>query len=96
VSLALQWSAVQAYKLSRGNIWRLVIMLVRSKPFSLWLRLIGLACLQCGFTAVASMFLDNVTTILLVAPVTLRLCRVLDLDPLPVLLCEVVICLLST
>jgi len=66
-----EWSAVQAYKLSRGNIWRLVIML-------------------CGFTAVASMFLDNVTTILLVAPVTLRLCRVLDLDPLPVLLCEVI------
>lgn len=36
------------------------------------------------------MFLDNVTTILLVAPVTLRLCRVLDLDPLPIIISEVV------
>jgi hypothetical protein len=36
------------------------------------------------------MFLDNVTTILLVTPVTLRLCRVLDLDPLPIILSEVV------
>jgi len=66
-----EYSAVKAYKLSKGNIWNLVLML-------------------CMFTAVTSAFLDNVTTILLVAPVTLRLCKVINLDPLPVILAEVV------
>ncbi|ELR13426.1 P protein, putative [Acanthamoeba castellanii str. Neff] len=66
-----EYSAVKAYKLSKGNIWNLVLML-------------------CMFTAVTSAFLDNVTTILLVAPVTLRLCKVINLDPLPVILAEVI------
>ena len=34
-------------------------------------------------------FLDNVTTILLLTPVTIRLCKVIDLDPLPIILAEV-------
>lgn len=46
----------------------------------LW-RLVSLLCL---FTAFVSAFLDNVTTILLVAPVTMQLCHVLDVDPVPV------------
>ena len=36
-------------------------------------------------TAVASAMLDNVTTVLLVAPVTLLLCGRLALDPVPFL-----------
>jgi Na+/H+ antiporter NhaD/arsenite permease-like protein len=40
-------------------------------------------------TAVASALLDNVTTVLLVAPVTLLLCDRLALDPVPFLLAEV-------
>jgi Na+/H+ antiporter NhaD/arsenite permease-like protein len=40
-------------------------------------------------TAVASALLDNVTTVLLVAPVTLLLCERLALDPVPFLLAEV-------
>ena len=39
-------------------------------------------------TAVASAFLDNVTTVLLVAPVTLLLCDRLALDPVPFLIAE--------
>lgn len=66
-----EYSAVKAYKLSRGNLWHLVLML-------------------CMFTAVTSAFLDNVTTILLVTPVTLRLCKVINMDPLPVIMSEVV------
>ena len=40
-------------------------------------------------TAVASAFLDNVTTVLLIAPVTLLVCARLDIDPIPFLIAEV-------
>ncbi|CAG0917258.1 unnamed protein product [Notodromas monacha] len=36
--------------------------------------------------AVTSAFLDNVTTILLMTPITIRLCEVMELEPIPVLL----------
>ena len=39
-------------------------------------------------TAVLSAFLDNVTTVLLFAPVTLLICDELDLDPVPYLIME--------
>jgi len=66
-----EYSAVKAYKFSRGNLWILLFIL-------------------CLFTAVVSAFLDNVTTILLLTPVTVRLCKVIDLDPLPIIIAEVV------
>ncbi|XP_050032146.1 P protein-like [Dermacentor andersoni] len=44
----------------------------------------------CIFTAVISAFLDNVTTILLMTPVTIKLCEVMDLDPKHVLIILVV------
>lgn len=65
-----EYSAIKAYKLSKGNLWRLTLIL-------------------CLFTAITSAFLDNVTTILLLAPVTIRLCKVLDVPPEPILLAEV-------
>ncbi|MEC3975815.1 ArsB/NhaD family transporter [Amycolatopsis sp. H20-H5] len=40
-------------------------------------------------TAVASALLDNVTTILLIAPVTLLVCDRLDINPVPFLIAEV-------
>jgi Na+/H+ antiporter NhaD/arsenite permease-like protein len=40
-------------------------------------------------TAVASAFLDNVTTVLLIAPVTLLVCDRLDIDPVPFLIAEI-------
>jgi Na+/H+ antiporter NhaD/arsenite permease-like protein len=42
------------------------------------------------FTAVASALLDNVTTILLIAPVTIALCDDLGLDPRPFLITQVI------
>ena len=39
-------------------------------------------------TAVLSAFLDNVTTILLLTPVTIQLAKVLDLQPVPLLIAE--------
>lgn len=50
-------------------------------------RLLGFLCL---FAGVVSAFLDNVTTILLFTPVTIRMCNVIGLDPIPVLLAEVI------
>ncbi|ELR14905.1 arsenical pump membrane protein [Acanthamoeba castellanii str. Neff] len=66
-----EWSAIRAYKLSGGNIWHLVVMLV-------------------VFSGVTSSVLDNVTEVLLVVPVTLRLCKVIDVDPLPVVIAIVI------
>ncbi|XP_013390140.1 P protein-like isoform X2 [Lingula anatina] len=40
-----------------------------------------LMTILCFFGAVVSAFLDNVTTILLMTPVTIRLCEVLNLEP---------------
>ena len=48
-----------------------------------------LLVLLCTLTAVASALLDNVTTVLLVAPVTLLVCSRLKLNPIPFLIAEV-------
>eukprot|EP01087_Luapelamoeba_hula_P023712 TRINITY_DN877_c0_g1_i4.p1 TRINITY_DN877_c0_g1~~TRINITY_DN877_c0_g1_i4.p1 ORF type:complete len:827 (+),score=150.75 TRINITY_DN877_c0_g1_i4:438-2918(+) len=68
-----EYTAVKAYKLSKGRVWRLLVIL-------------------CILIAVLSAFLDSVTTILLLAPVTIRLCKVIDLDPVPLILAEVIFC----
>lgn len=44
----------------------------------------------CVFAAVISAFLDNVTTILLMTPVTIKLCEVMELDPKHVLIILVI------
>lgn len=49
-----------------------------------------LVLLMCTLTAASSAFLDNVTTMLLVAPVTIDLCNILQVDPRPYLIGEVV------
>ena len=41
------------------------------------------------FTAVASAFLDNVTTVILVMPITFAACKLLDISPIPFLISEI-------
>ena len=41
------------------------------------------------FTAVTSAFLDNVTTVILILPITFAIARKLEIDPLPYLLTEI-------
>lgn len=65
-----QWTAYQAYRLSRGRAWLLAIILM-------------------AVTSVASALLDNVTTMLLMAPITLQIALALGIDPLSLLLPEV-------
>ena len=54
----------------------------RGRPFLIMVLLVVL-------TAVASALLDNVTTVLLVAPVTLLVCEQIDAPPVPFLVAEV-------
>lgn len=44
----------------------------------------------CIFTAVLSSFLDNVTTVLLMTPVSIRLCEVMELNPVPILMAMII------
>ncbi len=41
------------------------------------------------FTAIVSAFLDNVTTVILIIPITIAISRELDIDPVPYLIAEV-------
>ena len=49
-----------------------------------------LVVILCTVTAVLSAFLDNVTTMLLLTPVTIQLARVLEINPIPILISEVI------
>lgn len=59
------------------------VRLAKGRPLAL---LVYLSLL----TAVASAFLDNVTTVLLVAPVTFTLCREMGINPVPFLISEII------
>lgn len=64
-----QWVGIKASKASRGNLWKLMLML-------------------CTFTAVTSMFIDNVTTVLLMVPVTVAVFRIFRVSPMPFILAQ--------
>ncbi|HEX9597048.1 MAG TPA: ArsB/NhaD family transporter [Anaerolineales bacterium] len=65
-----QWMAFQAYRLSRGRTWLLVLILML-------------------ITAVASALLDNFTTMLLMAPISLQIGLALSIDPLALIIPEI-------
>jgi len=65
-----QWMAYQAYRLSRGRMWLLVVILML-------------------ITSVASALLDNVTTMLLMAPITIQIALTMGINPLSLLIPEV-------
>ncbi|KAG5316495.1 P protein, partial [Acromyrmex insinuator] len=53
-------------------------------------RLWPLIMALCFFAAFLSSLLDNVTTILLMTPVTIRLCEIMELNPVPILTAMVI------
>ena len=63
------WIGIKASKLSKGNLWKLMVILGT-------------------FTAIASMFIDNVSTVLLMVPVTLSVFRILEVSPIPFILAQ--------
>jgi Na+/H+ antiporter NhaD/arsenite permease-like protein len=64
-----QWVGIKATKMSRGNLWKLMLIL-------------------CTFTAIVSMFIDNVTTVLLMIPVTVSVFRTFKISPIPFILAQ--------
>lgn len=48
--------------------------------------------LFCLITAVLSAFLDNVTSVLLIGPVTWTVCKMLDINPVPYFITEIIAC----
>jgi Na+/H+ antiporter NhaD/arsenite permease-like protein len=64
-----QWVGIRASKASKGNLWKLMVIL-------------------CTFTALTSMFIDNVTTILLMIPVTVAVFRIFRVSPMPFILAQ--------
>src|SRR5215218_10961713 len=67
------WVGVKAIRLSKGNLWKLMLIL-------------------CVFTGITSMFVDNVTIILLMVPVTLTIFRALKISPIPFILGQTLSC----
>lgn len=49
---------------------------------------VRLLVLLGGITTIVSMFLDNVTTVVLIAPVTILICEILGISPQPLLMAE--------
>ncbi|WP_025270127.1 SLC13 family permease [Hippea sp. KM1] len=66
-----QWLAYKSYALSKGNVFKLSVILM-------------------FVTAVVSAFLDNVTTMLLIAPVSIEIALMLNINPLSLLIPEVI------
>ncbi len=65
-----QWTTFQAYRLSGGRVWLLIVILM-------------------AITALASALLDNFTTMLLMAPISLQIGLALGIDPLALIIPEV-------
>jgi Na+/H+ antiporter NhaD/arsenite permease-like protein len=65
-----QYVGIKLSKISRGNLYLLLVLLGT-------------------FTAVSSMFIDNVTSVLLMVPVTISIFRILNLSPIPFILAQV-------
>jgi len=65
-----QYIGIKAAKISKGNVWKLMILLA-------------------VITAVGSAFLDNVTMVLLMVPVTISVCRILSINPISLILAQI-------
>lgn len=64
-----QYAAVKAGQFSRGNPWRLMLLLG-------------------GGTALVSLFFNNVTTIVLIGPITILIAELLAINPIPILMAQ--------
>jgi len=64
-----QYAAVKASQLSKGNPWRLVLLLGAG-------------------TALVSLFFNNVTTVVLVGPITILVTELIGISPIPILMAQ--------
>lgn len=70
-----------------GFFQYLAIKTAKKTEWNLWYLMVAL----WGLTSFLSMFLDNVTTIILVVPVTLIITKILKLNPVPILMAEAIL-----
>ncbi len=64
-----QYTAVKASQFSKGNPWRLVLLLGAG-------------------TALVSLFFNNVTTVVLVGPITILVSELIGISPIPILMAQ--------
>lgn len=64
-----QYAAIKAGHLSRGNPWRLLLLLG-------------------GGTALVSLFFNNITTVVLIGPVTILIAELIAINPIPILMTQ--------
>ena len=64
-----QYAAIKAGQLSRGEPWRLVLLLGAG-------------------TALVSLFFNNITTVVLVGPITILIADLLAINPIPILMAQ--------
>jgi Na+/H+ antiporter NhaD/arsenite permease-like protein len=64
-----QYIAIKAGQLSRGNPWKLLLLLG-------------------GGTALVSLFFNNVTTVVLVGPITILISELIGISPIPILMAQ--------
>lgn len=65
----------------------LAVKIAQKTHGSYWLLLVSLGLL----TTILSMILDNVTTIILIAPVTLIITKILHFNPIPLLMSQAIL-----
>ncbi len=64
-----QYAAIKASRFSRGNPWRLLLLLG-------------------GGTALISLFFNNITTVVLVGPITILISELIAINPVPILMAQ--------
>ena len=67
-----EYVAVKGTKMSRGDPWRLLVILGT-------------------FTTSISLVIDNVTAIIIIAPITIRICNKMEINAIPLLMCEAIL-----
>ena len=87
IGLLLGMMIIVAILGETGVFYQVGIKMGKISKGNVWI----LMLLLCTFTSVASMFVDNVTTIMLMVPVTLSITRTLKIHPLPFIISQVLV-----
>ena len=86
--MLLLWMMIIVAELEKtGFLQYLAIKTAKITHWNTWMLLVWLSFI----TSVLSMFLDNVTTIILIVPVTLIITKILKINPIPILMAEAIL-----
>jgi Na+/H+ antiporter NhaD/arsenite permease-like protein len=85
IGLLLGMMIIVALLAESGIFQYVAVRASKASKANLW----KLMLMLCTFTAVTSMFIDNVTTVLLMVPVTISVFRVFKVSPIPFILAQV-------